>query len=466
MTKFDSLLHDYKNKLIDPVTALNKLHGIYKHYIEYDIFEYILNKKIQDTLTLSPTIEPIDKDHHRHQRSFVSRPLSLSSSKTGVGFGETLLNDFKDLTRTNVLKDFTRTYKKLNIIVFNLRMDRMLGSMMYNFQLNPFEGTRYMSYFCHKHLYNKHIEYKKTNPSSLLNFEIFHYPHDADTIDLQPMKQQPTKQQSKHQSKHHSKQQHQSTRQQHQSTRQQHQSTQQQQQQQQSSQQSELRIDKAAQGFIDTILRYFHSQDTCVTFFVSHFNFQDDGIHSLATVLFKDFRTRKINLFIVESNKYDLKNKHDRQLHQYTTDLSVKLMEHMKKRYETLFGVKGNRAFGDKYILDNFSLNVCDDDSEYTQDGYCMLFAYLLLDYFYDSFSTIYDHNNTNVLEYCTVPDMTVFLRRVQEVLYEFLQKKKGNGKGLNKNKLKLFTNNYVFHILQPLYSENENTTLNYPFYN
>ena len=102
MTKFDSLLHDYKNKLIDPVTALNKLHGIYKHYIEYDIFEYILNKKIQDTLTLSPTIEPIDKDHHRHhhhQRSFVSRPLSLSSSKTGVGFGETLLNDFKDLQK-------------------------------------------------------------------------------------------------------------------------------------------------------------------------------------------------------------------------------------------------------------------------------------------------------------------------------------------------------------------------------
>ena len=184
----------------------------------------------------------------------------------------------------------------------------------------------------------------------------------------------------------------------------------------------------------------------------------------MATVLFKDFRTRKINLFIVESNKYDLKNKHDRQLHQYTTDLSVKLMEHMKKRYETLFGVKGNRAFGDKYILDNFSLNVCDDDSEYTQDGYCMLFAYLLLDYFYDSFSTIYDHNNTNVLEHCTVPDMTVFLRRVQEVLYEFLQKKKGKGKGLDKNKLKLFTNNYVFHILEPLYSEN--TSLNYPFYN
>jgi hypothetical protein len=269
--------------------------------------------------------------------------------------------------------------------------------MMYDLQHNPFEGTRYMSYFCHKHLYNKHIEYKKSNPLSLLNFEIFHYPHDADTIDLQRTKQQPTRHQSRRQ-----QQQHQS---------------------------SELRIDEAAQGFIDTILRYFHSQDTCVTFFVSHFNFQDDGIHSLATVLFKDFRTRKINLFIVESNKYDLKNKHDRQLHQYTTDLSVRLMEHMKKRYETLFGVKGNRAFGDKYILDNFSLNVCDDDSEYTQDGYCMLFAYLLLDYFYDSFSTIYDHNNTNVLEHCTVADMTVFLRRVQEVLYEFLQKKKGKGR-------------------------------------
>ena len=348
--------------------------------------------------------EPLHKNP-----AVISKPIKPRDLFTDedLKFGETVLNNYNNIEISNALaklkneKKFSLKKKSYSIF-FDLKK-YLNNSNIYKFTKNPYEGTRWMQYFSHLYIFHKHMKVKKYladkkaihNLNEPIEFEIFHFPHEADTIDLVDGQQKNT---------------------------------------------VALDIDKHCHAFLDQIVHYLHKVQNGFTGFVSNYvlKLKKDIVgHALATVILKN--KNKITIFIIDSNNNERIHKtnpfYRNSIEDLASEIETKLSTMYRKYYPMDHAIQWNYV-----LVDKVQTNI-EKYNDFSQLAYCSLIAYLILDIFYTNV-VVYKNISANA----SSDTVSYYLQMIQQHLNsEFKIEKK-------KDLFFLYLSNYCYFILSPLY--------------
>ena len=432
MTELDVLTDYYKSNILsDNDLSINdkfqvlsylkqRIENCFKPYFEYamlynvvsnDLKEYESQQQTASYTTISPQLPDT-----LHQRKTIQGRSLFQDDDDDLKFGETVLNNYRNISKSNILskvkptKAFVFKNKNYN---FMFDVNKILNnSQIYNFNKNIYEGSTWVLYFSHLYLFRKHISVKNylihkniiNNFNAPLHFEIFHFPSNADTIDLVDG--------------------------------------------------PKLNINKSCDKFLDQILHYFHNVNDGFTGFVSNYVLNEKNAlvsHTVATVLFKN--KNSIFLYIIDSNNNEKLKKtkpfYRKSIQTLANALTSRLSTTYKKYYPRDTHIKWEAPI----ILDKIHIQI-EYYNQFAQPGYCAIIAYLILDLFYTNVM-IYRNLDSNV----TSDVVTKYLEMIQQhIRTEF-------NIARTQNLFFLYLSNYCYFLLRPLYIPSNNNKLEKQLY-
>ena len=397
--------------LLDPVHSNRPKHSVRRELFHDKDRKHSETEESEALSTSKPTIEQTSYDRTETQ------------TQTDAAFGETLLNNFRDTQPSNDFDDIMDTTGRYLTrgsraeSVYLRLTDYLLSDNVMDMVQNPFNGCQYVNFLAHRYLYMNHMEHKQrlVNENKIASihvpthFEIFPFPFNSNSIDLVENKRG----------------------------------------------QRRLRVSFQSDEFIANMLTYLHNISYGYTLFAPGYSLREpDGSsanHSVSTVMMR--LKNEIHVVMIDNNN----NTPHPSSRADITELGEKLIRMFSQRSKRLVQKTHQNVTWSLHVCDTYEINVVGHKNDrFSLTGYCQLAAYFILDCIYrnlmihDSLSTLHDRSDKFIVPY--------FTRILQHIHHTFQIDR-------SPHKMYVFTSNYTYRLLQVLYYENEDQSLEQKFF-